>query len=235
MPALACLLCLSSCSLFASPPLIAPLTQCCSFLLPPSPSPRAPPQSPSPTRAFMIPVPLLLHSEEKIQPSFLVGMVGVEPEDAAAVHSKIMETLEGLAENGFEEADIQASLNRIEMKLRLKKPEDHKFGVTLLEVLAGKWVWERDILEAMDWEARAKELERKVELLREEVRDLPALVVYSLTGFAGIQGPGARDGRCPDDSRGGQIFSQHTPAMPPSAPHCLPPMFCRGQETCLQT
>jgi Zn-dependent M16 (insulinase) family peptidase len=97
-----------------------------------------------------------------MQPSFKLGMSGVHNYSTGAVHSKIFETLEDLADRGFEVEDVAASLNRIKNRLRRAPVESAVWGVNLLESIAGKWIWERDIVEAMRWDVHAEELQVQV-------------------------------------------------------------------------
>ena len=116
-----------------------------------------------------------------MQPSFKLGMSGIPDYSAKKVHEKIFETLQDLADRGFEEEDVAASLNRIKNKMKRAPVEAGVWGVNLLESLAGKWVWERDLMEAMRWDVHAKELEAQVFghsevrllLLRETVKKVP--------------------------------------------------------------
>ena len=123
-----------------------------------------------------------------MQPSFKLGMSGIHDFSVKKVHEKIFETLQDLADLGFEEEDVAASLNRIKNKMKRAPVEADVWGVRLLESMAGKWVWERDLMEAMRWDVHAEEVEAKVFGPSEVRLPLPETVKRSPGEPRGVEG-----------------------------------------------
>mmetsp|Transcript_38256 Transcript_38256/g.108150 ORF Transcript_38256/g.108150 Transcript_38256/m.108150 type:complete len:1127 (-) Transcript_38256:27-3407(-) len=110
--------------------------------------------------------------EERIQPRFTIGLesmaISADSDESLGptIHMKIMNTLRELSHSGFDMADIEASLVKVEMGLRRGPAEDGIWGVTLLRRMAGKWIWGRGILEAMAFDRTIQELRSMEEEMR---------------------------------------------------------------------
>ncbi|HUF39115.1 MAG TPA: insulinase family protein [Anaerolineales bacterium] len=102
-------------------------------------------------------------SEYTRQPTFSVGMRGIESGDAVAVENVILETLARLADEGIDKDTIEASLNTIEFNLRENNTGSFPRGLMLFMVALNFWSYGRDPIEPLFFEAPMKALRARFE------------------------------------------------------------------------
>mmetsp|Transcript_45662 Transcript_45662/g.140731 ORF Transcript_45662/g.140731 Transcript_45662/m.140731 type:complete len:1065 (+) Transcript_45662:44-3238(+) len=113
------------------------------------------------------------------QAAFSVGLKGVAPGDEAKgrVSALILETLDSIAESGFEQSAVEASMNTIEFRLRAASASPMK-GLSFMMGALSEWVYGRDPIEPLRFEEALASLKEDVarrggavfvELLRESV------------------------------------------------------------------
>ena len=107
------------------------------------------------------------------QISFGIGLKGVAPEQVDAVAELVTQTLERIAREGIEAEMTAAALNTLEFQLRENNTGAYPRGLVLMLRALGAWVYERDPLEALTFEAS---LARVGEKLRENGRYLEQLI-----------------------------------------------------------
>lgn len=71
-------------------------------------------------------------SDELLQPQFSVGMKGVSEDNVQKVEELIMNTLKKLAEEGFDNDAVEASMNTIEFSLRENNTGSFPRGLSLM-------------------------------------------------------------------------------------------------------
>eukprot|EP00238_Polyblepharides_amylifera_P009616 CAMPEP_0196574836 /NCGR_PEP_ID=MMETSP1081-20130531/4451_1 /TAXON_ID=36882 /ORGANISM="Pyramimonas amylifera, Strain CCMP720" /LENGTH=1082 /DNA_ID=CAMNT_0041892963 /DNA_START=123 /DNA_END=3371 /DNA_ORIENTATION=+ len=92
-------------------------------------------------------------SDELRQPTFSIGLKGVKPEDVAKVEKLVMETLEQLAKDGFEEEAVEAAVNTIEFSLRENNTGRFPRGLSLMLRSMSSWLYDGDAFEPMKYTA----------------------------------------------------------------------------------
>jgi hypothetical protein len=97
-------------------------------------------------------------SDELIQATFEVGMKGVAPENKDKLETLIHSVLAKAAVDGFEESDIQASMNSIEFHLREFNTGGYPKGLSLMLGMMSKWIYDRNPLDALRFEQPLREL-----------------------------------------------------------------------------
>ena len=102
-------------------------------------------------------------SEYTRQPTFSVGMRGIESENAVRIEKVILETLEQLAAEGIENETVEASLNTIEFNLRENNTGSFPRGLMLFMVALNFWSYGRDPVEPLFFEGPMKALRDRFE------------------------------------------------------------------------
>eukprot|EP00873_Tetraselmis_striata_P043593 jgi/Tetstr1/463857/TSEL_008669.t1 len=157
---------------------------------------------------------------DTMQPTFTVGLLGVrDPSDAPAIHDKVLAVLEQAADSDFDADAVAASLHRVEMGLRAPAAEDPDWGVTLLNNLAGPWVWRRDLSAQLSWKApldavaarlgAGKSAQVFAPLIRSYLLDNPHRVDVTMAGSA-------RLAREEDEARAAKL-ADVAASMPPGS------------------
>lgn len=88
-------------------------------------------------------------SDELIQDTFSVGMKGVSETNTSKVQELILSTLESVAEKGFDEEAILASVNSIEFDLREFNTGGFPKGLSLMLGFMSNWIYDREPFEAV--------------------------------------------------------------------------------------
>lgn len=70
--------------------------------------------------------------DELLQPQFSIGLKGVSEDDIPKVEELIMNTLQKLAEEGFDTEAVEASMNTIEFSLRENNTGSFPRGLSLM-------------------------------------------------------------------------------------------------------
>jgi presequence protease len=91
--------------------------------------------------------------DELRQPIFSVGLKGVAPGDAPKVEALIMDELRRLASEGFPSSAVEAAVNTIEFSLRENNTGSFPRGLSLMLRAAPAWIYGRDPVAPLQWEA----------------------------------------------------------------------------------
>lgn len=86
------------------------------------------------------------------QPMFSVGMKGVAKENIPAVEQLILETLAGLARDGFDPLTVNASTNTLEFILRELNTGSYPRGLAVMLMGLETWLYDGDPLEGIAFE-----------------------------------------------------------------------------------
>lgn len=99
---------------------------------------------------------------------FGVGLRGTEPDRQGAIEALILETLEGIAERGFDRDLIEAALHQVEFHGREIVRGAYPYGVTLMGRVFHTWLYDGDPLVPLQFNAL-------IERIRERWRRDPGL------------------------------------------------------------
>lgn len=84
--------------------------------------------------------------------SYSIGLKGVEPANADKVEALILDTLNGLAQNGFPQDQVEASLNTIEFNLRESNFGGYPRGIVYMIGALQTWLYGKDPFEPLAYE-----------------------------------------------------------------------------------
>jgi Zn-dependent M16 (insulinase) family peptidase len=101
-------------------------------------------------------------SDELMQATFSMGLKGVKPENVNAVEELVVETLRKVAEEGFADDAVAASMNTIEFQLREFNTGSFPKGLSLMLGSMSKWIYDRDPTEALKFEEPLAELKASI-------------------------------------------------------------------------
>ncbi|KAL3782823.1 hypothetical protein ACHAW5_000095 [Stephanodiscus triporus] len=101
-------------------------------------------------------------SDELMQATFSMGLKGVRPENVDKVEELVMDTLRKVAEEGFPEDALAASMNTVEFQLREFNTGSFPKGLSLMLGSMSKWVYDRDPTEALKFEEPLAELKASI-------------------------------------------------------------------------
>jgi len=101
-------------------------------------------------------------SDELLQATFSVGLKGVKKEDVDKVEQLIVDTLEKVAAEGFDDDDIASSMNTIEFQLREFNTGSFPKGLSLMLGAMSKWLYDDSPTEGLKFEEPLAELKAKI-------------------------------------------------------------------------
>jgi Zn-dependent M16 (insulinase) family peptidase len=101
-------------------------------------------------------------SDELMQATFSMGLKGVKPENVGRVEELVVDTLKKVAEEGFPEDAVAASMNTIEFQLREFNTGSFPKGLSLMLGSMSKWVYDQNPTEALKFEAPLAELKSSI-------------------------------------------------------------------------
>ncbi|CAA7030775.1 unnamed protein product [Microthlaspi erraticum] len=101
-------------------------------------------------------------SDELLQPQFSVGMKGVSEDNVQMVEELIMTTLKKLAEEGFDNDAVEASMNTIEFSLRENNTGSFPRGLSLMLQSVAKWIYDMDPFEPLKYTEPLKALKTRI-------------------------------------------------------------------------
>ena len=101
-------------------------------------------------------------SDELMQATFSMGLKGVRPENVDKVEELVMDTLRKVAEEGFPEDALAASMNTVEFQLREFNTGSFPKGLSLMLGSMSKWVYDRNPTEALKFEEPLAELKASI-------------------------------------------------------------------------
>jgi hypothetical protein len=97
------------------------------------------------------------------QHTFSVGLKGIDPNDADKVQELIVNTLQQLAETGFDEDAIAAGLNTFEFSLRENNTGSFPRGLSLMLRSLGTWLYDGDPIAPLRYEEPMNAIRARIE------------------------------------------------------------------------
>eukprot|EP00210_Caulerpa_lentillifera_P002178 g2092.t1 len=97
------------------------------------------------------------------QPTFGVGLKGVDTQNVAKVEPLIIEELTRIASEGFPKNSVEAAMNTIEFSLRENNTGRYPRGLALMVRAISSWNYDKDPLESMKWEEPLNNLKKQLE------------------------------------------------------------------------
>ncbi|CAM9295585.1 unnamed protein product [Ectocarpus sp. 4 AP-2014] len=97
-------------------------------------------------------------SSELLQNTYSIGLKGVSKEDVPKVEALVLETLEKIADDGFDQEAIDASINSVEFNLREFNTGSFPRGLSFMLGAMSDWVYNRNPTESLHFEGPLKEL-----------------------------------------------------------------------------
>ncbi|CAN0127407.1 unnamed protein product [Ectocarpus sp. 6 AP-2014] len=97
-------------------------------------------------------------SSELLQNTYSIGLKGVSKEDVPKVEALVLETLQKIAEDGFDQEAIDASINSVEFNLREFNTGSFPRGLSFMLGAMSDWVYNRNPTESLHFEGPLKEL-----------------------------------------------------------------------------
>lgn len=101
-------------------------------------------------------------SDELLQATFSVGLKGVKPEDVPKVEQLILDTLDKVVAEGFEDDDVASSMNSIEFSMREFNTGSFPKGLSFMLGAMSKWLYDQSPTEALKFEGPLAELKSKI-------------------------------------------------------------------------
>eukprot|EP00980_Cylindrotheca_fusiformis_P030927 scaffold25645_cov206-Cylindrotheca_fusiformis.AAC.2 len=101
-------------------------------------------------------------SDELLQATFSVGLKGVKEEDVRKVEQLILDTLEKVAEDGFEEEAIASSMNTVEFQLREFNTGSFPKGLSFMLGAMSSWLYDKSPTEALKFEKPLAQLKEQI-------------------------------------------------------------------------
>jgi len=101
-------------------------------------------------------------SDELMQATFSMGLKGVKAENVNKVEELIVATLTKVADEGFDDDAISASMNTIEFQLREFNTGSFPKGLSLMLGSMSKWIYDENPTEALKFEAPLAELKTRI-------------------------------------------------------------------------
>mmetsp|Transcript_14152 Transcript_14152/g.34028 ORF Transcript_14152/g.34028 Transcript_14152/m.34028 type:complete len:1117 (-) Transcript_14152:229-3579(-) len=100
--------------------------------------------------------------DEMFQPTFAIGLKGVEKKDIPAVEKLIFDTIEQIATDGFTQAAIDSSVNTIEFSMRENNTGRFPRGLSLMLRSLSTWLYEMDPIEPLRYEQPLAHLKQRM-------------------------------------------------------------------------
>lgn len=97
-------------------------------------------------------------SDELLQATYGIGLKGVQPADVDKVEPLVLSVLEQLAQSGFEQDAVTASINTVEFSLREFNTGGFPRGLMFMLGSLSNWLYGRDPLDTLRFEAPLAEL-----------------------------------------------------------------------------
>ena len=101
-------------------------------------------------------------SDELLQATFSIGMKGVKAEDVSTLEQLIIDTLEKVANEGFEFEAIASSMNTLEFQMREFNTGSYPKGLSFMLGAMSKWLYDESPTEALKFEKPLAELKEKI-------------------------------------------------------------------------
>lgn len=127
------------------------------------------------------------YGDENRETTFEVGLQGTDPEHADAIEGLVLETLEGVARDGFSRERIDAAMQQMEFHHREVRGDHYPYGLGLLTRIMGPWIHGADPAEPLRLGQGLDALRREIEtgpffqtLIRRELLENPHRVTLTL-------------------------------------------------------
>ena len=101
--------------------------------------------------------------DELRQPTFSIGLKGVQKENLVQVEAIVMDTLKQLSKTGFTQSAVEAALNTIEFSLRENNTGSFPRGLSLMIRSMAQWIYDKDPFEPLKWEEELSKFKSKLE------------------------------------------------------------------------
>jgi hypothetical protein len=95
--------------------------------------------------------------------TFSFGLKGVDPENCKAVEEMVLGTLERLARDGIDRADVEAGLNRFEFSIRENDTGGTPQAFTAAREIMVAWMYDRDIVDSVKYEDTISEFRSRLD------------------------------------------------------------------------
>lgn len=97
-------------------------------------------------------------SDQLLQATFAAGLKGVKPEDVSKVEDLVHEEIARLAEEGFDEGDIQAAINTLEFERREYNTGSIPKGLMMMIKMLDRWNYDQDPTDGVRFEKALQKL-----------------------------------------------------------------------------
>jgi Zn-dependent M16 (insulinase) family peptidase len=101
-------------------------------------------------------------SDDLKQATFSVGLKGIKKEDTSKVETLIMDTIVKVVKDGFDDDAVEATMNSIDFSVREFSSASSNRGLSLYLSAMTNWLYERDPVEGLKFEAPLKEIKAKL-------------------------------------------------------------------------
>jgi len=114
--------------------------------------------------------------EELLQGTYSVGLKGVAPENVAKVEDLVEATLAKVAEEGFSDDAIAASMNTIEFQMREFNTGSFPKGLSIMLGSMAKWIYDQSPTDALKFEVPLADLKKTIaesgsKIFQDTIRD----------------------------------------------------------------
>ena len=97
-------------------------------------------------------------SDELVQATYSVGLKGVKPENVGKIEELVLSSLKSIAEKGFDQDAVDASINSIEFRLREFNTGSFPKGLSIMLGMMSNWIYDGSPTEAIRFEQPLQEL-----------------------------------------------------------------------------
>eukprot|EP00548_Thalassiothrix_antarctica_P007474 CAMPEP_0194146632 /NCGR_PEP_ID=MMETSP0152-20130528/21136_1 /TAXON_ID=1049557 /ORGANISM="Thalassiothrix antarctica, Strain L6-D1" /LENGTH=1085 /DNA_ID=CAMNT_0038847193 /DNA_START=62 /DNA_END=3319 /DNA_ORIENTATION=+ len=101
-------------------------------------------------------------SDELLQATFSIGLKGVQPSKVEEVEQLVSDTLEKIANEGFSDDAIAATMNTIEFQMREFNTGSFPKGLSFMLGSMSKWIYDESPTDALKFEEPLAELKSKI-------------------------------------------------------------------------
>jgi Zn-dependent M16 (insulinase) family peptidase len=96
------------------------------------------------------------------QPSYMVGLRGIQAGDAGVIEALILETLRGLAEKGIERPTVEAAINHYEFEQRELNTGGFPRGIAIMLAALSSWLYDREPVAPLAFEAPLNAIKARI-------------------------------------------------------------------------
>ncbi len=110
------------------------------------------------------PSPLCGLDDSQLELSFICGIEGSNPDDAAALEALVLEVVQGVADKGVDQSDLEAALHQLELQQREVGGDGYPYGLQIILTALNSATHRGDPISLLD-------LDPVLEKLRLEIQD----------------------------------------------------------------